>query len=181
MLGILLGSLVFTLMEWLCTPAFIQLWGWRLAFLGGFGILLIAGWLRWTMPVSPHFEKAKSNGTLVAHPVRNCLRNHFGTLMRGILLISLPSMLCYAYRVHERLSTQAGRSLTFCGRSDRDRRHRDGRGCSGGHRCMVGSSRSKADHPIQFHRFDRLVRSLSSRWRSWVHPHWHGLVSWLER
>lgn len=117
MLGILLGSLVFTLMEWLCTPAFIQLWGWRLAFLGGFGILLIAGWLRWTMPVSPHFEKAKSNGTLVAHPVRNCLRNHFGTLMRGILLISLPSMLCYALTVYmsDYLHKQADLSRSAAG------------------------------------------------------------------
>ncbi|MBG83547.1 MAG: MFS transporter [Phycisphaerae bacterium] len=100
MLGILLGSLVYTMMEWFCTTEFIQIWGWRLAFLGGLGILIIAGWLRWTMPVSPHFQKAKSDGKLATHPVRNCLRNQFGPLMRGILLISLPAMLCYALTVY---------------------------------------------------------------------------------
>ena len=117
MLGILLGSLVYTLMEWFCTPEFIQLWGWRFAFLGGFGILIIAGWLRWTMPVSPHFEKAKSNGELVAHPVRHCLRNQFGALMRGILLISMPSMLCYALTVYmsDYLNKEGGFSRSEAG------------------------------------------------------------------
>ena len=117
MLGILLGSLVYTLMEWFCTPDFIQVWGWRLAFLGGFGILIIAAWLRWTMPVSPHFQKAKSEGKLAKHPVRSCLRNHFGSLMRGVLLISLPAMLCYALTVYmsDYLHKQAGFTRSAAG------------------------------------------------------------------
>ena len=117
MLGILLGSLVYTLMVWLCSPLFLQSWGWRLAFLGGFGILIIAGWLRWTMPVSPHFEKAKSDGKLVSHPVRHCLRTQMGSLMRGILLISMPAMLCYALTVYmsDYLNTQAEFSRSTAG------------------------------------------------------------------
>ncbi len=117
MLGILLGSLVYTLMVWLCSPLFLQSWGWRLAFLGGFGILIIAGWLRWTMPVSPHFEKAKSDGKLVSHPVRHCLRTQMGSLMRGIVLISMPAMLCYALTVFmsDYLNTQAEFSRSTAG------------------------------------------------------------------
>ena len=99
MLGILLGSLVYTMMVWLCSSEYIQTWGWRLAFRGGFGILLIAGWLRWTMPVSPHFEKAKTCGKLVTNPVRHCLKTQTRALMSGILLISIPAMYCYALTV----------------------------------------------------------------------------------
>ena len=69
------------------------------------------------MPVSPHFEKAKSNGELVAHPVRHCLRNQFGALMRGILLISMPSMLCYALTVYmsDYLNKEGGFSRSEAG------------------------------------------------------------------
>ena len=100
MLGILLGSLVFTVMEWLFEPAVLLAWGWRLAFAGGLMILVCAAWLRWQMPVSPHFEKAKAAGTLSKQPVRECLRTQRRSLFRAILLISFPAMLCYAMTVY---------------------------------------------------------------------------------
>jgi len=108
MLGILLGSLVYTLMEWMLSPDDLLAWGWRLAFAGGLLILFCAAWLRWRMPVSPHFEKAKATGRVAQHPIRDCLRHQRGPLLRAIVLISFPAMFCYALTVYfsEFLSTQ---------------------------------------------------------------------------
>ena len=117
MLGILLGSLVFTIMDWQFTQPFIQAWGWRIAFAFGLLILVVAAWLRWKMPVSPHFKKAQESGTLQRHPIRHCLKTQRGQLARALVLISFPALLCYALTVYmaEYLVGQCGLPRSMAG------------------------------------------------------------------
>ncbi|MCH2134153.1 MAG: MFS transporter [Phycisphaerales bacterium] len=99
MLGILMGSLVFTIMESTMSTEALQGWAWRVAFGGGLLILFAAGWVRWGMPVSSHFQEAKAAGTLVAQPVRTCFRSYRREIGYAMLLIAVPSMICYAVTI----------------------------------------------------------------------------------
>ena len=117
MLGILLGSLVYTLMDLSMSVPDLLHWGWRWAFGFGLVILVIATILRWGMPASPHFEQAKAEGKLATHPIRTCLREQRGALVNAMLLISAPAMLCYALTVYmsEFLDAQGGLARSTAG------------------------------------------------------------------
>ena len=117
MLGILLGSLVYTLMDLSMSVPDLLHWGWRWAFGFGLVILVIATILRWGMPASPHFEQAKAEGKLATHPIRTCLREQRRALVNAILLISAPAMLCYALTVYmsEFLDAQGGLARSTAG------------------------------------------------------------------
>lgn len=74
--GVLLGSLVATVMTSLLDPATMSAWGWRLPFLAGFVIGGFGLWMREGMVESPDFEKMKDAGEVAANPVMEALRRH---------------------------------------------------------------------------------------------------------
>lgn len=67
--GILLGSLVVTVLKALLGAEAMDSWGWRLPFLGGVLIFLIGNWLRSSLEESPEFTAAKSTSDVKAHPL----------------------------------------------------------------------------------------------------------------
>ena len=74
--GVLLGSLMATVMTNMLDAATMSAWGWRLPFLvgiliGGFGL-----WMRKGMAESPDFEKIESTGEVSQSPVTEALRQH---------------------------------------------------------------------------------------------------------
>ena len=57
--GILLGSLMATVLTNSLSEAAMQSWGWRVPFLSGVVIFAVGSWLRRTLVESPDFEKSK--------------------------------------------------------------------------------------------------------------------------
>jgi len=85
--GVLLGSLVATVMTSTLDAAAMSSWGWRLPFLAGFAIGGFGLWMREGMAESPDFEKMKDAGEVAENPVIDALRNqprqiaHVGALV----------------------------------------------------------------------------------------------------
>jgi len=72
--GILLGSLVATLLNNTLDEEFMRTWGWRLPFLGGFIIFFVGRWLRRSLVESPEFSAAEERGETQGNPLREVLR-----------------------------------------------------------------------------------------------------------
>jgi MHS family proline/betaine transporter-like MFS transporter len=72
--GILLGSLVATLLNNLLSPSAMNDWGWRVPFLSGVVIFAIGSWLRRSLVESPDFTAASAAGKISANPLASVLR-----------------------------------------------------------------------------------------------------------
>src|SRR5438874_1894044 len=73
--------------------AAFESWGWRVPFLLGVVIAFVGFYIRHHTEESPHYEKAKHEGTLSPTPVRETLRLHLGKLVRGVgiyLSVTVP-------------------------------------------------------------------------------------------
>lgn len=82
--GMLLGSGIATLMAEILSPAAFESWGWRVPFLLGAAIAFVGFYIRGHTEESPHYKKAKDEGTLSQTPVRDTILNHKADLLRGI-------------------------------------------------------------------------------------------------
>jgi len=74
--GIMLGSLVATVMHASMDAAALAAWGWRLPFLAGIVIGGFGLWMREGMAESPVFEDIERRGEVAHSPVVEALRNH---------------------------------------------------------------------------------------------------------
>ncbi len=72
--GILLGSLVATLLNNLLSPSAMNDWGWRVPFLSGVVIFAIGSWLRRSLVESPDFTAASAAGRISENPLASVLR-----------------------------------------------------------------------------------------------------------
>ena len=91
--GMLMGSGAATLMAELLTAEQLTQWGWRIPFLLGVVIGLVGFYIRGHTEESPHYQKAKAEGTLSQTPVRETFAHHKGKLLRGIgfyLSVTVP-------------------------------------------------------------------------------------------
>ena len=89
-IGILVGSLIATLITNTMSSAAVLSWGWRIPFLasiviGGFGL-----YLRLKLKESPAFEEAKKEQVLVHNPIAETFRFHKMALLKviGILWVN---------------------------------------------------------------------------------------------
>ncbi|MDG2200870.1 MAG: MFS transporter [Phycisphaerales bacterium] len=109
MAGILLGSLVYTLLSSIMDPEMLGVWGWRIGFAFGAMLGLVSWFLLRTSEDSQEFVDEAANET----PIRECIRGHGRTILRSILFLALPAAWCYSVTVfivvllHHRLGADA--------------------------------------------------------------------------
>jgi MHS family proline/betaine transporter-like MFS transporter len=89
--GILLGSLVVTLIHNLVSTEQMAVWGWRVPFLLGVIIFLIGSWLRRSLVESPDFVEAGTSGEVRGNPIVSVLKEMPGQVLHlssSLLLFS---------------------------------------------------------------------------------------------
>ena len=75
-LGLVLGTLVFTLFSSLMSDAQFIAWGWRLPFLFSVVLVIVGLWIRMTIAESPEFQKIKDEKQEVKMPIIDAIRLH---------------------------------------------------------------------------------------------------------
>jgi MFS family permease len=75
-LGLVLGTLVFSLVSYFLTDAQLYAWGWRLPFLFSIVLVVVGLWIRFTIAESPEFQKIKDSGQEVKMPILDAIRTY---------------------------------------------------------------------------------------------------------
>ena len=75
-LGLVLGTLVFTLFSSLMSDAQFIAWGWRLPFLFSVVLVIVGLWIRMTIAESPEFQKIKDEKQEAKMPIIDAIRLH---------------------------------------------------------------------------------------------------------
>ncbi len=73
-LGLVLGTLVFSLVSAFLTDAELYAWGWRLPFLFSIVLVVVGLWIRFTLAESPEFQKVKDSHQEVRMPIVEAIR-----------------------------------------------------------------------------------------------------------
>ncbi|MDI3563906.1 MFS transporter [Bradyrhizobium sp. Arg816] len=73
-LGLVLGTLVFSVVSAMLTDAQLLAWGWRIPFLFSIALVLVGLWIRFTIAESPEFQKVKDSKQEVKMPILEALR-----------------------------------------------------------------------------------------------------------
>lgn len=84
--GVLLGSLVATIMHLTLDSTFLNSWGWRIPFLFGFLVGIYGLWMRNGLAETKAFQDIKQEGKIVSNPVKEVLTR---MPLRVIHLISI--------------------------------------------------------------------------------------------
>lgn len=93
--GILLGSLVVTLMNNTLGNDAMLAWGWRIPFLAGILILIIGSWLRKGLVESPDFLKERKKDSPAQSPLKKILIEMPGRIFQMTVVILLYSTSFY--------------------------------------------------------------------------------------
>ena len=75
-LGLVLGTLVFSVFSSLMSDAQFNAWGWRLPFLFSIILVVVGLWIRMTIAESPEFQKIKAERQEVKMPIIDAIRLH---------------------------------------------------------------------------------------------------------
>jgi MFS family permease len=73
-LGLVLGTLVFSVVSSFLTDAQLFAWGWRLPFLFSIVLVVVGLWIRFTIAESPEFQKVKDSKQEVKMPIVEAIR-----------------------------------------------------------------------------------------------------------
>jgi MFS transporter, MHS family, shikimate and dehydroshikimate transport protein len=73
-LGLVLGTLVFSVVSSFLTDAQLYAWGWRLPFLFSIVLVVVGLWIRFTIAESPEFQKIKESRQEVKMPIIDAIR-----------------------------------------------------------------------------------------------------------
>lgn len=87
--GIMLGSLLATIMQAVLSERALASWGWRVPFLAGLGIAVVGLWMRRALPESPVFEAMERKGRLHRRPVATVVRKMPGRIVHAGALVLL--------------------------------------------------------------------------------------------
>ncbi len=87
--GIMLGSLVATIMQGLLSHENMLSWGWRLPFLAGIVIGGFGLWMRRGMPETPGFAKLKNANGVYKSPVIQVIKDSPGSIAHAAALVFL--------------------------------------------------------------------------------------------
>ena len=85
--GVMLGSLVATILHGLLSTTAIHSWGWRIPFLAGFAIAGFAIWMRRGLVEAPDFQKHMEAGDLEKNPVVEALKTKPRQILHVLLLV----------------------------------------------------------------------------------------------
>jgi MHS family shikimate/dehydroshikimate transporter-like MFS transporter len=80
-LGLVLGTLVFSIFSLLMSDAEFEAWGWRLPFLFSIVLVIVGLWIRFTIAESPEFQKIKDEKQEVRMPIIDAIRLHPGNIL----------------------------------------------------------------------------------------------------
>src|SRR5581483_5811265 len=73
-LGLVLGTLVFSIVSSTLSDAQLYAWGWRIPFLFSIALVLVGLWIRFTIAESPEFQKVKDTKQEVKMPILEAIR-----------------------------------------------------------------------------------------------------------
>jgi MFS transporter, MHS family, shikimate and dehydroshikimate transport protein len=73
-LGLVLGTLVFSIFSLVMSDADFIAWGWRLPFLFSIALVIVGLWIRFTIAESPEFQKIKDEKQDVKMPIIDAIR-----------------------------------------------------------------------------------------------------------
>ncbi len=82
--GLVAGSLSFTLISSLTSEAQFLGWGWRIPFLLSAVLIVLAIWVRSGVDETPAFQKQKESGDLAKVPILETFRNDWRNVVRAI-------------------------------------------------------------------------------------------------
>lgn len=85
-IGMLIGTLTGVGMSFLMSEEALYSWGWRIPFVIGFFIGVIGLYIRFSLPETPVYEKAKANNELSKAPVTETIRYYWHKLLLAIFL-----------------------------------------------------------------------------------------------
>jgi metabolite-proton symporter len=85
-LGFFCSGTVFLLLSNLLDDGQFFAFGWRIPFIASAVLVLVGLWVRLTITETPVFERAKSRQERVEVPIVKVLRDHFGTLVVGVMV-----------------------------------------------------------------------------------------------
>jgi len=85
--GILLGSMMATVMHLSLSESQLHSWGWRVPFLAGFVVVVFGLWIRSGLRESEVFEKEKKEGRTAKAPVREAIRTKPGRIVHVMALV----------------------------------------------------------------------------------------------
>jgi MHS family shikimate/dehydroshikimate transporter-like MFS transporter len=74
--GLILGNLVFLLLDRLLDNATLLSWGWRIPFLLSLVMVVVGVYIRRRVTESPEFENVKNHGARAGAPILEALRSH---------------------------------------------------------------------------------------------------------
>jgi len=75
-LGLVLGTLVFSIFSLIMSEAQFNAWGWRLPFLFSIVLVIVGLWIRFTIAESPEFQKIKDEKQQVRMPIIDAIRSY---------------------------------------------------------------------------------------------------------
>jgi MFS transporter, MHS family, shikimate and dehydroshikimate transport protein len=104
-LGLVLGTLVFSVVSGLMTDAQLYAWGWRIPFLFSMALVVVGLWIRFTIAESPEFQKVKDEKQEVKLPILDAIKTYPKNILlamgvrfaeNGFFYIYATFMLAYA-------------------------------------------------------------------------------------
>ena len=75
-IGLVMGTLVFSIISAMMSDAQFIAWGWRLPFLFSIVLVIVGLWIRSTLAESPEFQKIKDTKQQVRMPIIDAIRMH---------------------------------------------------------------------------------------------------------
>ena len=75
-IGLVMGTLVFSIFSATMSDAQFTAWGWRLPFLFSIILVIVGLWVRFTLAESPEFQKIKDTKQEVRMPIIDAIRMH---------------------------------------------------------------------------------------------------------
>ena len=85
--GVMLGSLVATLVHSVLDASAIHNWGWRIPFLAGFLVAGFGIWMRKGMIETEAFEKQRETGNIAKNPVLLAMKSHPAKILHIMALV----------------------------------------------------------------------------------------------
>lgn len=96
-IGIGCANLAFMAVSMLLSPEAFMTWGWRVPFLFSFVLILLALWIRSSLPETTAFAKAKESGDVSKAPVLEVLRDNPVQVLLAALLKSAEMIPVYIF------------------------------------------------------------------------------------
>lgn len=99
-IGILLGSLVFSITQWSISEENFESWGWRIPFLLGIFVIYAGLYIKRNTQETPMFISVKTNHSISKSPLKVVLKKHWFDMLISILINSTGSVIFYLQAIY---------------------------------------------------------------------------------